>query len=129
MAFTKIAEAERKLMDLESSRELMYARGWCEVAIDALWLWELGIEFEAVASSTSRFSGNVIFAPAWVCSILLHTKGWDTLQRRLEKARGNLEEQELLSADLVLDINATREVRDVARVYVNLIRQAREKSK
>lgn len=126
MPFTKIANAERRLLAAAVVEKHLSSRGWCQTKVPVSVLGELSIPYEVV-EAPMRMRGsqyipdrNLVYAPAWVCSIERRTPErtrLEVVKQKLAATRDDPREQEQVSMELLLDSHATRAMREAAHVY------------
>lgn len=127
MSFTRIANAERRIIASEEVRQQMADRGWCETKVPVHLLDELGIVHEVVEPLHYRQSSKylsaesvTVYAPVWVTGVLrrtvLHSRP-DILRAVLCATRDDFREQEMVSSELTMDLGSPELVRKAAHNY------------
>jgi len=132
MAFSKMADVERKIIRDKTFKQQMVDRGWVEVLIPVTVLQELGILFEPEVSKSIHKPRTVIYAPVWVFGVQYNAlqakqfKEWGIVKPLLVNTRDSVHEQEMVCAELSLDGSVARSVREAARNYVDVLHAAFE---
>jgi len=130
MAFSKMANVERKIIRDKTFKQVMVDHGWVEVLIPVPVLQELSIEFEPEVNKSIHKPRTVIYAPVWVFGVQYNAlqakqfKEWDIVKPLLVNTRDSLHEQEMVCAELSLDGSVARSVREAARNYVDVLHGA-----
>jgi hypothetical protein len=130
MPFTRIAEAQRKLIETTRLWDEMSEKGWCPTLVALSLLDELGIPYELSPSPhhapSSMRVGVIKYAPVWVYGVVDRIQldddrkvANDILRDRLLRVRDSREEQEAVVMNLLLDQAVPSAVRDAARNFEN----------
>lgn len=135
MPLTKIAEAERRRSSSSAIFEEMVHRGWYEVDVSAEMLVELEIPYEVVNGQSAFSPTAKIHAPIWVFGVW-HNAGapmsafnprWSAVKSLLIITRDSTKEQEMLTAEMILDVSTPQAARKAASNFLE-IRQGKRKS-
>jgi hypothetical protein len=135
MAFSRIADVDRKILRTVALKGQMVADGWAETLIPSTILFELNIVHEWERSKSRYHPRTVIYAPVWVFGIQYNVttakswvNGWEAVKPLLVATRDSAQEQEMVCAELSLDGNVARSVREAARNYITLLHESAKNS-
>lgn len=133
MAFTKMAQTERKISEARALELSMLERGWFETTVPVRMLEDLSIDHEPIDGGSRYMPGAYVYAPVWVHGVWLRvwaddivSARWDIVKILLVATRDDPREREIVSTELILDLGVPRAVRESARNYVDLLK-ARER--
>ena len=130
MAFSKMANVERKSIRDKTFKQVMVNHGWVEVLIPVPVLQELAIRFEPEVNKSIHKPRTIIYAPVWVFGVQYQATqarvftDWGIVKPLLVNTRDSLREQEMVCAELSLDGSVARSVREAARNYVDVLHGA-----
>src|SRR4030067_765659 len=130
MAFSKMANVERKSIRDKTIKQQMVGRGWVEVLVPVPVLQELSIQFEPEVSKSIHKPRTTIYAPVWVFGVQYNAtqarlfSDWGIVGPLLVNTRDSLREQEMVCAELAPGGSVARSVRDASRNNLDVLHGA-----